>query len=131
MARKIASCLNKDLIRYYQSTVDVSLLNPILKDFLPPQLQDHCQASSFVKGVLIITTTNSGFAYQLNYLLPSLREKLRSEAKLYQLASIKVKIDTLPKPISSKDAPPSPPKAAKSLEEAIASLENTLSKKYR
>lgn len=118
-------------MRYYQSTLDVSELNEVLANFLPQPLVAHCRASAFVKGVLIISTTNAAFAYQLKFMLPTLRDKLRHEAKLYSLASIKIKIDS--KPVTKETKTPhteEKPKKNKSLEDALASLEQTLSKKY-
>lgn len=90
--RSIKDCLNKELIDLCQRSRQLEQLNKVLAALLPEDLAQNCHAGSFNKGCLLITTNDAVWASQLRYLIPELRDKLRSEAKLYQLTSIKIKV---------------------------------------
>lgn len=90
--KPIKDCLNPQLIKICQHTKQLETLNETLKRYLSSPLVDHCQVGHFAQGCLVITTTSSSWATELRYSLPNLRDKLRKEAGLYQLASIKIQI---------------------------------------
>lgn len=73
---------------------------------LPADLAASCQVGSFNKGCLILTTANAAWASQLRYALPELRDRLRKEAGMYQLLSIKVDI-VIPPTLCEEEAKPS------------------------
>lgn len=131
MTKKLASAINATLIKYYQSTIEINRIDVHLQQLLPEPLKNNCHASAFIKGVLILTTAHANFAYQLKFLLPTLRDQLRKEAKLYGIASIKVHIKhfEVKAPEAPKTIEKTEKKPPKSLEEALASLENTLENK--
>lgn len=60
--------------------------------YLPENMIAECQVGSFNKGCLLLIVSNAAWASQLRYFLPELRDKLRKEAGLYQLSSIKISI---------------------------------------
>lgn len=92
MMRAISHCLNKQLAEICQRSVQLEELSNKLAQFLPSELVQQCHVGSYNKGCLILITTNAAWASQLRYALPELRDKLRTEAKMYQLSSIKVSI---------------------------------------
>ncbi|MDR3441655.1 MAG: DUF721 domain-containing protein [Legionella sp.] len=90
--RSISRCLNKQLTDICQRSVQLEDLSNKLTQFLPQELAQACQVGSFNKGTLILTTTNAAWASQLRFAVPELRDKLRKEAGMYQLTSIKVAV---------------------------------------
>ena len=93
--RRINRCFNTRLIEICQRTVQLEELNSKLLGLLPPSLQDYCHVGSFNRGCLVLMISNPEWASQLRYLIPELRDKLRKEAGIYQLSSIKLTIATL------------------------------------
>ncbi len=91
--RSINRCLNKQLAELCQRAVQLESLSTKLTQLLPNELANECKVGSFNKGCLLLTTTNAAWASQLRYLIPELRDKLRKEAGLYQLSSIKIAVD--------------------------------------
>lgn len=96
--RRINRCLNTRLMDICKRTIKLEELNTKLQDYLPPSLLTHCNVGSFNHGCLVIVTSDPVWASQLRYSLPELRDKLRRDAGIYQLTSIKVTltIDELP-----------------------------------
>ncbi|CAM3546431.1 Zn-ribbon-containing, possible RNA-binding protein-like protein [Legionella oakridgensis] len=92
--RSISHCLNKQLAEICQRSFQLEELSRKVKQLLPENLVKECYVGSFNKGCLILTTTNAVWATQLRYILPELRDRLRKEAGLYQLSSIKVTVNT-------------------------------------
>jgi len=92
--RRIDKCLNDKLVKIYQHSVKINELNYMLSDFIPEALRKHFTVGSFDKGCLILITTDSVWASQLRYYLPELRDRLRKEAGIYQLGSIKINLST-------------------------------------
>lgn len=90
--KSINQCLNKQLSEICRHSMQLEELSLKISQFLPANLTSKCQVGSFNKGSLVLTTTSSAFASQIRYLLPDLRDKLRKEAGLYQLSSIKISI---------------------------------------
>jgi hypothetical protein len=106
--RTISNCLNKQLSDLCQRSFQLEELSHKITLFLPKELADVCKVGSFNKGCLVLTTTDSAWASQLRYALPDLRDKLRKEAGMYQLTSIKITlVDALitEKKIGSKKSP--------------------------
>lgn len=100
--RPINRCLNKQLADLCQRSAQLEELSHKVKLLLPAALVDECQVGSFNKGCLVLTTSNATWASQLRYALPELRDKLRKEAGMYQLSSIKI---TVIEPIEYKQKP--------------------------
>ncbi|KTC83887.1 Zn-ribbon-containing, possible RNA-binding protein-like protein [Legionella cincinnatiensis] len=92
--RSISHCLNKQLAEICQRSFQLEELSHKVKQLLPENLGKECYVGSFNKGCLVLTTTNAVWATQLRYALPELRDRLRKEAGLYQLLSIKVAVST-------------------------------------
>jgi hypothetical protein len=99
--------------------VQLEELNSKLYGYLPQALQEHCQVGSFNRGCLVIVVTDSVWASQLRYSIPELRDKLRSEAGIYQLSSIKVTIASIEE-IHSTKRPPAALLSPKAREAIIA-----------
>ena len=93
--RRINRCLNTRLLQICQRTVQLEELTSKLFNYLPSPLQEHCHVGSFNRGCLVIVASDPTWASQLRYSLPELRDKLRIEAGVYQLSSIKVIIATV------------------------------------
>ncbi len=90
--RSISRCLNKQLLDLCQRSMQLEELSKKVLQLLPENLASVCQVGSFSKGCLLLTTSNAAWASQLRYALPELRDKLRKEAGMYQLSSIKIQI---------------------------------------
>lgn len=88
----ISRCLNQQLITICKKAEVLKELDEQLHSFLPDSLKGQCRVGSFEKGCLVITTSNSSWATELHYLLPELRDRLRKEAGLYQLVTLKMKV---------------------------------------
>jgi hypothetical protein len=96
--RAISRCLNKQLADLCQRAVQLEELSNKVTQLLPANLASVCHVGSFNKGCLILTTTNAAWASQLRYAIPELRDRLRKDAGMYQLSSIKVNITESPDP---------------------------------
>ncbi len=90
--RFINRCFNKQLEELCQRSMQLEELSNKVTQLLPPNLAAQCQVGSFNKGCLVLTTTNAAWASQLRYTIPELRDKLRKEAGMYQLLSIKINV---------------------------------------
>ncbi len=90
--RFINRCFNKQLEELCQRSMQLEELSNKVTQLLPPNLAAQCQVGSFNKGCLVLTTTNAAWASQLRYAIPELRDKLRKEAGMYQLLSIKINV---------------------------------------
>jgi hypothetical protein len=94
--RTINQCLNPQLSKLCEQSLLLEELSCKLSSFLPEGLATHCQVGSFNKGCLILTTNDPVWASQLRYAIPELRDKLRKEAGLYQLTTIKIALSEPP-----------------------------------
>lgn len=90
--RHITRCLNIQLADICQRAIKLEELNAKIHDYLPEALREQCHVGSFNNSCLILVTRDPVWASQLRYALPELRDKLRSEAGIHQLASIKITI---------------------------------------
>lgn len=88
--RHITRCLNPQLSDICQRAIKLEELNAKIYRYLPDNLREQCYVGSFTNSCLVLVTTDPVWASQLRYALSELRDKLRSEAGIYQLASIKV-----------------------------------------
>ncbi|MCL9684787.1 DUF721 domain-containing protein [Legionella maioricensis] len=105
--RAISRCLNKQLADLCQRSVQLEELSNKVTQLLPANLASVCHVGSFNKGCLILTTTNAAWASQLRYAIPELRDRLRKEAGMYQLSSIKVNISESAAPYQKTAQPKS------------------------
>lgn len=96
--RRINRCLNPRLVEICKRTVQLEDLNSKLADYLPSNLKEHCYVGSFNQGCLALVVNDSIWASELRYSIPALRDKLRKEAGIYQLTSIKVMVSTTESP---------------------------------
>lgn len=90
--RSISRCLNKQLLDLCQRSMQLEELSNKVAQLLPDNLANSCKVGSFSKGCLVLTTSNAAWASQLRYAIPDLRDKLRKDAGMYQLSSIKIQI---------------------------------------
>lgn len=99
--KRIGACLNPQLQTLSKRALQIDTINRQVLTYLPPELQAHCQAGSFSNGCLVLYTTDSVWATQLRYYIPELRDKLRRDAGLHQLGSIKI---SLAEPMAKRTA---------------------------
>ena len=92
--RRINRCLNTRLLDICQRTVQLEGLHATLLQYLPDTLKEHCRVGSFNNGCLVLSIEDAARATELRYHLPELRDKLRQQAGIYQLTSIKIAIIT-------------------------------------
>lgn len=92
--RSIRNCLNRQLRDLCQKSLELEELSNQVEALLPTALAKICKVGSFTKGCLTLTTNDAVWATQLRYFLPELRDKLRKDAGMYQLSSIKVTVIT-------------------------------------
>ena len=98
----ITRCLNSKLLAICHRAIQLEELNTKLYDYLPESLREHCLVGSFTNSCLVLITTDPVWASQLRYILPELRDKLRTEAGIYQLASIKITVAAEKKMVVTK-----------------------------
>ena len=67
-------------------------LNAKINQYLPEELREQCTVGSFNNCCLVLVLRNPEWALQLRYSLPELRDTLRRDAGLHQLASIKITV---------------------------------------
>ncbi|HBI22194.1 MAG TPA: hypothetical protein DDY37_06395 [Legionella sp.] len=94
--RHITRCLNTQLLDICQRAIQLEALDEKINTYLPEALRDQCHVGSFKNSCLVLVTSDPVWASQLRYALPELRDRLRSEAGIHQLASIKVTVCKLP-----------------------------------
>ncbi len=90
--RHVSQCLNTQIMNICRQSIKLEELNAKVGLYLPETLREHCHVGSFKNSCLILIVSNAVWASQLRYMLPELRDKLRSEAGIYQLASIKITV---------------------------------------
>lgn len=90
--RPISKCLNSKLSQICMRAIQLEELSTIVLKFLPQAVSAHCQVSSFRSGILVLITSSPLWATQLRYLAPELRERLRTEANLYQIITVQIKL---------------------------------------
>ncbi|MBA2657595.1 MAG: DUF721 domain-containing protein [Tatlockia sp.] len=101
--RSITRCMNAQLIKLCERTIQLDELSFKMKTLLPENLHDNCAVASFNRGCLLIIAKNSAWATELRYRLPELRDKLRQEG-LYQLTSIKISLPNFEEDLIQKKA---------------------------
>lgn len=94
--RPISKCLNTKLTQICMQAIKIEEISTQVMRYLPQELQAHCQVGSFRSGILVLVTSDPVWATQLRYVVPELRERLRTEAKLYQLMSVQIKVQLSP-----------------------------------
>ena len=90
--RHITRCLNPQLAEMCQRAIKLEELNVKVNAYLPESIRDQCHVGSFNNSCLVLVTTDPVWATQLRYCLPDLRDKLRTNAGIHQLASIKITV---------------------------------------
>lgn len=93
--KRIHYYLNTQLMEISNRVIQLEELNNKLQTHLPSYLREHCHVGSFNNGCMVIMVNNAAWASELRYNLPELRDALRKEAGIYQLASIKITMITL------------------------------------
>jgi hypothetical protein len=92
--RRLRACFNQQLLILQEQALQLQAISEQVKQFLPENLAPHCFVAGLNKGCLLLCTDNAVWASQLRFALPELRDKLRKEAKMYQLSSIKIILST-------------------------------------
>lgn len=100
--RKILDCIDSSMNALVKKATDIERLNDIVQRYFPEAAQIPCKVGSFNHGCLVLLVSDPGWATQLRFSLPLLRDRLRQEAGLHQLSSIKIKLQidgiTVPQP---------------------------------
>lgn len=86
--QKINQCINPKLASLCQKAIFLDALNELIQQYLPAHLKAHCHVGSFSNNCLKLMA-KPAWSTELRYLLPELRDKLRTEAGLF-LSSIKI-----------------------------------------
>lgn len=63
-----------------------------LADFISPDVAGHVQLGAYQKGVLLLLVDSGSWATKLSYMVPDLRDKLRSHPHWRGLKNIQVKV---------------------------------------
>ena len=93
--RKITECLNPTLSSICKRAIELESLTAIVHRYLPTQYHTICRVSHFNKGCLVLLVDDPVWSAQMRFILPELRDKLRTSAGLYQLITIKIQNATL------------------------------------
>lgn len=67
-------------------------LNKMLREQLPPPLNQHCQAANLRDDTLLLHADSPAWALKLRYSAPVMLERLRRQPGLQQLRTINVKV---------------------------------------
>jgi hypothetical protein len=92
--RRIHRYMNQSLQSICKRVLQLEELDAKLQAVLPSMLQGKCHVKSFNQNCLSIIAVDPVWATQLHYCLPEIRDKLRKEAGIYQLTSIKVTVSS-------------------------------------
>lgn len=128
--KKIIHCLNDKLNNIIDSTEQVKQINRLLTQSLPAPLNQHCRASSFQSGILYLELDNPSLATEIRYLIPELRNHLRSNHRMYDLISIKASFNANKSPTKPKNKikpVESGAKAANTIRQHLTGLDDPLS----
>jgi len=120
--RHITRCLNTQLADICQRAIKLEELNAKIYGYLPETLREQCYVGSFNNSCLVLVTSDPVWASQLRYALPELRDKLRGEAGIHQLASIKITVST-EKYITTTPKSPSAPVLTNTARESLRLLQ--------
>ena len=124
--RHITRCLNPQLAQICQRAIKLEELNSKIYSYLPEALREQCHVGSFNNSCLTLVTSDPVWATQLRYALPELRDKLRSEAGIHQLASIKITVST--NVITTQPKSPEPVEITDKARESLISLRHIADK---
>lgn len=91
--RHIINCFNQNLTKIRKQAIELQQIQTLILNYIPEEIKAHCQIGSFNNGCLILTVNDAVWASQLRFILPEIRDNLRKDAKLYQLANIKININ--------------------------------------
>ena len=117
----IQKCLNPQLIEMCKKSIQIESLNDKINTYLSPELQKHCTVASFTHGCLNLIVDDPVWSSVLRFMLPEIRDNLRTHAGMYQLTSIKITVDTN----AAKKKPESIKKNRKLSEKARAIITNS------
>ncbi len=87
---KHAPNANKQLQTIVAKVAALQKTNQDVERFLDNELRGHCKVANFEQGSLVLVVNSAAWATRLRYLLPQLRTKLRNDAEMYNLRTIKV-----------------------------------------
>lgn len=90
--RHINQCFTSEIAKICQQAMSLESLNESIIEFLPQECKAYCKVSSFNKGHLILKVSDPIWLTPLRFLIPSLRDNLRREARIYQLATITIQV---------------------------------------
>lgn len=80
-------------LRYLAShSQKVEQLQKLVREYLEPQLYEHCRVANFRRGCMVIEVNNAAWATKLRLVQMDLCTKIRVEGKFYQLSSIKISV---------------------------------------
>lgn len=89
----ISKCFDKNISYIQTHGEKCRELEKIITNHLPIEMQEIVTIASFNNGCLILNVSDSVWASQLRFMLPELRDYLRTAKNLYQLSSIKISIN--------------------------------------
>jgi len=99
----IQKCLNPKLIEMCKKSIQIESLNDKVNSYLSAELQLHCTVASFTHGCLNLIVDDPVWSSALRFMIPEMRDNLRTHAGMYQLTSIKITVNASgPKKIADK-----------------------------
>ncbi len=87
--RKILQTENKTLQSLIDKAKQLESLNQKVLAVLPDELKPHCKVANFAHGILTLTVHSAAWGMKLRFAHSDLLRRLRSDAGLYTLKSIK------------------------------------------
>lgn len=102
LMRPITHCTNKQLTQICRQAVQLEILALKILPLLPDSIRKHCKVSAYLKGCLVLSTSDAIWASQLRYCLPEMRDKLRKEGILPGLTAIEIAVQIVPLKTPSK-----------------------------
>jgi len=95
-------------------------LNHVLRNQLPPPLNQHCQVANIRGDTLVLHADSSAWALKLRYSVPVMLAQLQKTPSLQNLRSIDIKV----KPTSVTAAPAEKPRRAHMSGDAASLLDS-------
>lgn len=87
--RKILETDNKILQSMIDKALELEALNRLVLPLLAPELKPHCRVANYSHGILTLTVDSAAWGMKLKFSHSELLHRLRTEAQLYNLKSIK------------------------------------------
>ena len=107
--RRITDCFNSTVNTLVKRATEIDKLDNIVQQYFPEAAHIPCKVGSFNQGCLVLLVSDPGWASQLRFSLPILRDSLLQYSGLHQLSSIKITLQIDGMSLEAPATPQPPP----------------------